>query len=447
MPCRNLLPVLLLCLLCMFAGISANAQTLAALQQAGSLKVKAWVEPAENIIARQQVNLQIEIATDRWFSGGTRIGRFEIDDAIVLQREKFAVNATRQENGKTWTVQLWTLAVYPMRPGVFDVPKIPLRLAIAGENLEAITGEVVTQSFSFIASLPEDIPQDADWIASTRFTVEERFDRPLDELAPGDALTRTITLSADNLPAMMLPEVSVDHIEGVSVYATPPKLDDKVNRGDYIARRTQTLTYVFEQTGDYRLAKQRFFWWNLETQSFETVDLEAHNLLVGSAADKNQPAVSHRSLLHVMTFSAAAALLMAAAAVVLLAWLAWLRQRNSPSETKHKTKPLHLTEAALRKKFHQACAANDAKKALAMLYQWFDFYGGKAFQPTVRQSLNDMGREDILAAFNSVLQSVYARTPNQTIDLKRFSRLLRHELRRRRRKTPFSPESIEFKLN
>ncbi len=141
--------------------------------------------------------MQIEVATDRWFSGSTRIGRLEIADAIVLQHEKFAVNSTRNEDGKSWAVQLWTQAVYLLHAGMFDVPAIPLQLSVAGEGeeLEAIVGEMSTPAFSFITTIPEQIAAEDNWIASSRFEINESFDKATNALAPGDALVRTIKMS------------------------------------------------------------------------------------------------------------------------------------------------------------------------------------------------------------------------------------------------------------
>ena len=117
---------IMLAVLMVFVCVSVSADTIAMLQQENKLRIKAWLEPEDNIIARQQVNLQIEVATDKWFSGGTRIGRFEIKDAIVMQREKFAVNSTRIDGDRSWTVQQWTLVVYPQREGLFEIPVISL---------------------------------------------------------------------------------------------------------------------------------------------------------------------------------------------------------------------------------------------------------------------------------------------------------------------------------
>ena len=213
------LAFIILCTLSAVSNLAVSATTLKELYQADKLRISAWIDPGENIIARQQVKLQIEVATDKWFSGGTRIGIFEIKDAILLQRENFALNSSRNENNASWTVQQWTLVVYPQRGGVFEIPAIPVQLSIAGENLESIVGELHTEPFSFTASLPEPMFQGmlekTSWIVTSRFRINERFDKTYHDLKPGDAIVRSINMSAIDLPAMMLPDITLDNLQVV----------------------------------------------------------------------------------------------------------------------------------------------------------------------------------------------------------------------------------------
>ena len=53
--------------------LPAAATTLDDLEHANKVKIRTWVEPKGELVYRQQINLQIEIATDKWFSGGTRV--------------------------------------------------------------------------------------------------------------------------------------------------------------------------------------------------------------------------------------------------------------------------------------------------------------------------------------------------------------------------------------
>jgi len=448
-PEKSLMMVLYASLLLLFAGTAPAGQTLETLKQAGRLKLKVWVEPTEHIIARQQVNLQIEIATDRWFSGGTRIGRFEIADAIVLQRENFAINSSRNENGESWAVQQWTLAVYPLRSGVFDVSEIPLQLSIAGENLEAIEGEIKTPGFSFIASIPAPIDSGVHWIATPRFSIEDSFDKDGNEFKPGDALTRTIKMSADNLPAMMLPEIGADNIDGVAVYSQPPRLADRVNRGDYIAERSQTFSYVFEKPGEYQLPERTYFWWNLESRSYESIKLEAHVFKVtdtiGHAESDAKSSVGlfieYRPLFIKLTLGLLA---------IVLLWFFIQRYRKQHSQ--QYGNQAHLTESSLRKRFMQACTNNEAEQAVGLLYKWLDLYAdNQEFTASVRERLHKIHNNELLVIFNQVLQSIYgpdyASEKNRALDLKLFFNMLSRELEKNSRPPLFDKFSVSLKLN
>ncbi|MFV2058231.1 MAG: hypothetical protein ACC707_17335, partial [Thiohalomonadales bacterium] len=393
----------------LFVHAAVSADTLSELQRADKLRIKAWIEPKQDITAKQQVKLHIEIATDRWFSRGVRFGQFEIEDAIVLQRDNFALNSTRNQNGKSWTIQQWTLVVYPQRDGEFVVPAIPVILSIAGENLQAITGRVYTKPMSFVASIPTKLKEINNWIASTRFEIKSSFNRPFEELKPGDALIRTIQLSADDLPAMMLPEVEAEDIPGIAIYKKSPVVADKVNRGEYLAERTESLTYVFEKAGDYRLPPLTYYWWNLESGALEVVELAAIPLRVvgplstkdaaGDVARSNEnESIDVRSLL--IKFTSVIILLLGIWIVVhkILRYL----------KAKRPEKTAVLSERDLHRKFEQACQDRDLSKAVSLFYQWLDLYAGESFRGSVRLCISDLGRTQAMSEFNMIMRSIYS---------------------------------------
>lgn len=445
---------IMLAVLMVFVFTSAYADTIAQLQQEDKLRIKAWIEPEENIIARQQIYLQIEVATDKWFSSGTRIGRFEIKDAIVMQREKFAVNSTRADGDKSWTVQQWTLVVYPQREGQFEIPVIPLQLSIAGDGIESIVGEANTQPMSFEAMIPEQIISELmqdkkTWLASNRFDVEQSFNKSIEELAPGDALIRTITFSADNLPAMMLPEIEIENIEGIAVYRKPAQLTDKVNRGDYIAERTEVITYVFEKAGGYLLPKQIYHWWNLETQSLEAIELEEHALKISGTGNTTDPAqqtstlADRNRLVELMPlFKIAGVVLL----VVIAAWFA-VRKFAKRSGTVSSAKQEPLSEAALRKQFEKACAGNDYEKAIGIFYRWLDNFAAESFKGSVREQLKEFEQDDLFASFKDIMQAIYASEKNSSIDLKLFASQFIDALEKKGRQSRVSLLSVDLKLN
>lgn len=429
--------------------VSASANTIAELQEADKVRLRAWIEPEENIVARQQVYLQIEVATDKWFSGGTRIGRFEIKDAIVMQREKFAVNSTRSDGGKSWTVQQWTLVVYPQRDGLFEIPAIPLQLSIAGDGIESIIGEANTRPMTFEAMIPEQMLDIQSWLASSRFDVEQSFNKAAEELVPGDALIRTITFSADNLPAMMLPEVEVESLEGIAVYRKPPQLTDKVNRGEYIAERTEVITYVFEKAGEYELPKQMFYWWNLKTQALETIELSERTLKIigmGNGVDSMQqssPSMDRSRLVELIPlFKLVGVVLL----VVLAVWLA-VRKFVKRGRTVSSAEQVSFSEADLRKQFEKTCAANDYEKAIGIFYRWLDNFAGDSFKGSIREQLKEFEQVDLVTGFKDIMQAIYASEKSRNIDLKLFSSQYIDALKKKARQSKVSLLSVDLKLN
>lgn len=273
------------------SAIAEDKVTFEQLMTDDQFRSKAWLTPSETVAIGQQIELNIELSTSRWFSAGTRIGKLEMDDAIVLKRNKFAVNSTTRERGVTWSTQLWTLTIYPQRDGAFSVPEVTLDVSVAGEEGASLMGTVTTPALYFTATVPSAVAQRSatepieHWISSPQFEINERFDRSLDELHVGDAIRRTITLQADSLAAMMLPVINDSAIQdGLAAYPKPAQLEDRVNRGTYRALRRESITYVAETSGTFTLPAKHFWWWNTDTRTVQKISLDEHSLFVSAAS-------------------------------------------------------------------------------------------------------------------------------------------------------------------
>ena len=342
--------------------------------------IKAWIEPSEEIIVSQQINLHIEVATPQWFTGGTRIGALEVDDLVVLRREKFAVNSTRDIDDQTWTVQLWTMTLYPQRDGEFLIPPIELRLSVANEQSESIKVRMETAPISFVASTPNELitrkkkstESDFDWLATTRFDLSEQYDTPLTGLKIGNSVKRVIDISSENVAAMMLPQIQFEPIVGLAIYPDAPKIIDRVNRGEYLASRQQTVTYVVEKQGTYVLPQLEFYWWDLGSQSLQhevlpEQFLSTEETVVGfvrvqaevEPLPANLLSIDDRAVLSVLAF------------VLLLAGAGWWKKRL---RSKLSTCANRLSHVALQKAYIASCRAGDYQHASRVFFKWLDPY-------------------------------------------------------------------------
>ncbi|MDN3617749.1 BatD family protein [Vibrio gallaecicus] len=138
--CRTLLSSCLLLLLLVTSN--SFSMEISDLSHRGSLQVNAWVDDAHGgnsthsnnysraFSVHEQVTVNIEILSDTWFTKGTHIHRFEVDNAVVLSNQLHSINSTKRLNGKTYSQQIWEVVVYPLQSGEFLIPSITIELEI-----------------------------------------------------------------------------------------------------------------------------------------------------------------------------------------------------------------------------------------------------------------------------------------------------------------------------
>ncbi|MCR9104555.1 MAG: BatD family protein [Gammaproteobacteria bacterium] len=302
---RSLLLALAL-LLC--SPLPAHANPLVDLQDKGHLYVKTYTQPQEDIVPAQKVRLIIEVGTDTWFAGGTRISVPEVPGLIILQNEQFASNATQSINGATWVVQRWSLDVFAQRAGNYAIPPIRLSVKVNAGSAGDVQGELLAPAIDLAVSLPPPLEalqtQDTPWVAAPDLRITQQFDRSVDNVQVGDAIAWTVTFEAEDVMAMMLPQANTATFDGMATYREPPALENRNNRGTLQASRTQRFSLVAEQPGDYTLPEQRFAWWDTRNGELRSLTLPAQTITVAGArpaADSaDGPAFTTRTLIVVV---------------------------------------------------------------------------------------------------------------------------------------------------
>jgi hypothetical protein len=361
--------LLLIMLVSSSAVWSDQNMRLKALVEGGQLTVNAWLQPEADAVVSQQVLLNIEVATTTWFAGGTKIGLFDIDDVVVLRREKFANNSTKRETGQTWVVQVWTIALYPQRAARFTVPEIELTLAIADGNGGEIEGTAKTSPISFSAVIPRPLAEQKQWVATSSLRVEQSVSRDIETLRVGDAIVRTIEIKADDIAAMMLPTLTAKEYDGLAVYEKLPKVEDSVNRGSYFAARTQELTYVAEKQGQYIIPEQEFYWWDTTNNSVQVEELPKLTVTVGAGAPVEESAVDDESVSVVDLLQNNKDRIVQVLALVILFVIALILALKLIQLVK-RCKP--LPRVNLEKQFKRACKDADVVAATNLMYQWLE---------------------------------------------------------------------------
>ncbi|WP_454440919.1 BatD family protein [Vibrio bathopelagicus] len=278
----NTLLVSMVLLLSAAFSTLASASDIFDLQKSGDVELIAWVgeKPKSGdkimptkVSVNEQVILNIEVATPRWLTGGTRIGSIEIPNVIAKQRNQLATNYTERVGGTTWSRQRWEVTLYPMTSGKFVIPTLPVRVQVSAPDGSNVGGTLYTQPIKFEASLPSGLlDNESPWFSATDVDIEQQWQRSSKELKVGDAITRTVTIKAKDSLSVLLPNVlNNESTQQYQAYPQPNRLDDTQERGDYRSSRVEETVYVIQQGGEFTLPDFSFQWWDSKNQRLESV--------------------------------------------------------------------------------------------------------------------------------------------------------------------------------
>lgn len=376
-----------------------TAKTVDQLIAAGELEINSWIEPATDIVVGQELQLTVEIATLRWFAGGTRLTLPETKGLVILRRDQFANNLNRTVNGANWVAQRWTIQLYPQREGSFTVPGIQLELAINDASAGEVRGTSTTAPLTFSASNPAGLGVGDKWVAAPRFSVKVNTDRDLTGLVPGDAFSVEVVQQASDVTAMMLPALSFPEFSGLAAYPEPPVLQNSSNRGTATAQRTQRITYLVEQPGQYQIAEQQLYWWDTDNAQLRTVVIPALVIDAGTAvtpaATASEP-VSPATAAGQANYRLLVIVLCAAAALGLLIWRGLLRYRQS--------------NASAWGRANRALRHGDAQTAAHWFYHWLNRSRPQPNWHSLRRSMVNPTPNTSDAPVNQLLATAFGKT-------------------------------------
>ncbi|MGK7913875.1 MAG: BatD family protein [Synechococcus sp.] len=318
--------------------------------------VRTSLSPDGELIVGQQVRLYVDVLVETWFDRAPRFPDIQVPNAIALRPSGATTNLSERIDGRLYSGIRRSYYIYPQEPGPFTIPTFQVKFTpapIDGAAPESVS--LSTETARFTAVVPPEVKaRDLDYaIATDELTIEDSFDREPTDIQVGDAIQRNITISASDTVGAVLPPPPFPSFTGLNGYVDPPKIANSINRGNFVGRRTDTITYVAERGGRYRLPAIRVSYWNIDTQSLKTEALPAVTLRVR---------LSHQAIVRRVGLVIASVLgLMAISRYYrhpLRRFLSDYRKRQAESE------------AAYFRRVRQACERGEPKLAMQALQAW-----------------------------------------------------------------------------
>ncbi|GAM57977.1 batD protein [Vibrio ishigakensis] len=241
--------------------------------------MKTWLKESDSSYkVNEQIIMYVELATPRWFTSGTRISLPEIQNVLVKQQSQLATNFTQRIEGQTWSTQRWEVALYPQQQGKFTVPPVAVEVQVSTEKNGNLKQKLFTKALKFEAEIPSgQLTEDSEWVSSPDASIEQAWSSSSEELKVGDSITRTIKIDVQDTLSVLIPsalDVPQGHEQGYQVYPSAPRLEDKQNRGQWLASREEEVTYVLQQGGEMVFPEITINWWDSSSDRLQTLTLE-----------------------------------------------------------------------------------------------------------------------------------------------------------------------------
>jgi hypothetical protein len=401
--------------LTLLAALPLQAQdTLQDLLDADQLRITARLDPTEPVIATQRAKLVVEIATPNWFTGGTQLSDVQVRNAIVLQRQTFGNNSNRRINGQTWAVQGWEFEVFPRYPGTYEIPGVEVSVEVADGSGGSIRGETVTEPLTLEAIAPPVEPPAEAWVVSPDLSIRTTWDLPREDMMAGDARQRTITITAEELPSMVLPAPTYEEIDGIGIYPQPARRDDQTNRGQSTATFTQTVSYFLESPGSYVIPGFTLAWWNPDSGAWQTAEApsETFDVVANPNANVDTTAAEIADTPPVRTFLKRFLIISTGLFIVALIIRSVRRRLAQLSHWWAARQRAHINDEPQRwRDLQHTLRKTDSHAMVRALYRWRDTLPAQPGSPTLEALAVTIGSPELADLFNRLLQASSQASP------------------------------------
>jgi len=336
----------------------------------GSAFIRTELEKVDRIWPGQRLMLYVTLYTTSSFSGSTRFELPQVPGMLIMENEDRPVLGSKQVDDVSYISKRHEIALFPLRSGSLSLPDFDVEFGFRGED-----GNVVERSFQVqgqeinVLVIPGADPE-RPVITTTSFQFTDKWNPEQGETKVGDAFTRTVTMTADDLPGMAFPPLEIKKIAGLGIYTRQPRVEDQMQRGEFTGRRTESITYVCERKGTFIIPQTTVQWWNPKTAALQNVTLESmtFNVAANPLLEKEDPLAASQMAPVGFPWKWTALILVFIFLAVLLLFLQ--RRKKQGSALHHADREKELFEL-----FRRAAESQDAGATMGALLQWLDHSG------------------------------------------------------------------------
>jgi hypothetical protein len=324
-------------------------------------------------------------------------------------------------DGRTFMALERRYAIFPQSAGRLTIDPVTLDAVVITSSgfrgMQVFSSEALElEVLSPVA--PPSQWAGAAWLPARSLELTERWSADADTLTAGVPQTRTLILEGEGVQASQLPELAVLPVDGIRQYPDQPELASEITQSGLQARRIERYAVIAQTAGPLTLAGVELPWFDVAEGVWKAASLPPRPLEVLSSPE--QAAVMPAAAPSPTPDPAAQTsqdLWRAVSAALLVAWLGtlglWWQSRRTPRARAGPSAamaPRRGTNRRLLRELRGACAANDARRAHALLVEWAALRLPERPASSLGAVVDDLP-PDLAAAVGDLERALYGRDP------------------------------------
>ncbi|MEL7449865.1 MAG: BatD family protein [Pseudomonadota bacterium] len=206
--------------------------------------------------------------------------------------EPLVDNRTYQSRrgGRVYNVHEFVYAVFPQSSGELVVEPLQYEVEVPGQRWRSQIQRVFSDAVAVTVSPAPAAFSGPVWLPSTDVQLKEEWPTEPPLLRAGEAVTRTLVLSAAGLTSVQLPPLESLAPDAFKQYADQPVLENGVTELGVIGMRKEQVALLPTRPGRYALPAVEVAWWDTSAGQTRVARLPERwvEVLPGAAATLQQ---------------------------------------------------------------------------------------------------------------------------------------------------------------
>lgn len=241
--------------------------------------VRVNIRQPRPYLVGQEVRIDVQVLVPNFFMSPLGMPALDVPGAVVTLPDESGLNINETVNGVSYAGIQRSYVFVAQSAGSYTLPPGVITFTYAAQPGKPAEGRVAIPSTTIEVEWPAGMapPPEAAGMIVGRTTVTQAIDGDPANVEPevrrvGDALTRTIVITAERTQPMFIPPPSLTAPDGVRAYPKDPVLSaqqDERSRALVSGRRVDTVVYSFERPGTFVLPAVEVPWFNMEARRQE----------------------------------------------------------------------------------------------------------------------------------------------------------------------------------